>query len=151
GDGMPDIIAATGPGAPGQVRVFDGTSHRLIRQFYPFGRRYRGGLTIAAGLVDTDGNADLAVGNASGAVKVFSCADGSLLASFRVPGAAAAFRGGTGLRVADTHLNGLADVIVTTPRGSILRVVMGTTVTRSETARNLARLFSLGSIVQGLF
>ena len=132
GDGTPDIIAATGPGAPGQVRVFDGISHQLTRRFYPFGRGYRGGLTVAAGFVDSDGDADIAVGNASGAVRLFSGADGSLLASFQVRAAAASFRHGTGLSIADLDQDGRGDVVASTPTGSTLKLLHGTTVAQQE-------------------
>jgi hypothetical protein len=37
GDGLADIFCATGPGAPGQIKVFNGVSLAVERNFFPFG------------------------------------------------------------------------------------------------------------------
>jgi hypothetical protein len=138
GDGTPDIIVAAGPGASGLVQVFDGRNHQLLRAFYPFGRSYRGGLAVAAGTVDNDNQADIAVGNASGTVQVFSGATGAVLASVNVRGAS--FRRGTGLTVADVDHDGLGDLVVTNPGGSTRKVILGITLARQRAAVRLAQL-----------
>jgi hypothetical protein len=138
GDGTPDVIAATGPGAPAEVRVYDGRNHQLLSDFFPFGRGYRGGLAVSAGNVNSDGKADIAVGNTSGTVKVFSGADGSVLASFRVH--RTSFRRGTGLTVADVDQDGLGDMVVTTPGGSIRKVVTGQSLAVQQAAIRLKHL-----------
>ena len=50
GDSVPDII--TGPGAGGgpDVRVFDGTTGAVIREFYAYDPAFAGGVSVAAGL-----------------------------------------------------------------------------------------------------
>ena len=137
GDGTPDILAATGRGARGLVRVFDGVDDHLIQQFFPFGRGYRGGLAIAAGYVSSDSSADFAVGNASGTVKVYSVSRGTLLAKFRVPRAGASFRRGTGLTITDVAQTGFGNVDVTARNGRVLKELSGLTIVRRETAHLL--------------
>jgi hypothetical protein len=136
GDGIPDILAASGPGDSSEVRIFDGRDHHLLRTFSPFGRRDRGGLAISAGTVDTDGLADIAVGNSAGMVKVFSGADGSLLARFSSRGTS--FRRGTGLNVDDIDRDGLSDIVVRNPRGSIRKLVSGHSLAQQRAKAFLA-------------
>ena len=124
GDGVPDLITGSGPGAS-HVKVFDGLDNHLLRSFlaFPgatdpadpnyFARSFQGGVYVASGDVDEDGKADLLVGADSGAgpnVRVFSGADASILASFWAFDPA--FRGGVRVATADVDLDGRADVIV---------------------------------------
>ena len=130
GDGFNDVITATGDGGGARVRVFDGhntTAGRptVLYDFFPYGNGYRGGLYVAAGDVDGDGKAEIIVApsaGASGLVKVFSGADGSLHTSFLAFG-----RGAGGVRVAagDVNGDGRADIIAGTGAGSIVRVFDG--------------------------
>ena len=46
-DGRDDIIVGTGPGVTGQVKVFDGTNLDLLRNFFPYGPSYSGGVYVA--------------------------------------------------------------------------------------------------------
>jgi hypothetical protein len=140
GDGIPDIVAATGRGARGEVRIFDGVDHRLIRDFFPFGPRYRGGIAIAAGYVSADSGADFAVGNASGVIKVYRLAGGAPLAKYRVPRAGALFRRGVSLSITAPARDGYGNVVVTAPNGRILGEFSGVAIVRRESA-NLLKLF----------
>jgi len=60
GDGAHEIAVASGPGRPAEIRVFerDGTE-RVSYRTQPFGPRYLGGIEVAAGDVDGDGDDDL--------------------------------------------------------------------------------------------
>jgi len=74
GDGLPEIVAASGPGRPGEVRVF--TAAGVERPEYrrqPFGGDWRGGLNLAHGDFDGDHRTDIAVAKAvgDGEVRVF--------------------------------------------------------------------------------
>jgi hypothetical protein len=49
GDGIPDIITGPGPGGGPDVRVFDGTTGAIIREFYAYDPAFGGGVNVAAG------------------------------------------------------------------------------------------------------
>jgi len=61
-DFVDDIITGPGPGGGPDVRVFDGKTGLLIRQFMAFDATFTGGVTVASGDVDGDGNDDIVVG-----------------------------------------------------------------------------------------
>ena len=120
GDGTPDIIAGTGPGANSQVIVFSGTNLAELRNFLPYGGAVTGGIFVAAGDVNGDGMDDIIVGTGTGAarVTVFSGSNGAVLRDFF------AFPNATGgVRVAAGDLNGdgIADIIATTGTGDASR------------------------------
>jgi len=77
------VIAGCGPGADPHVRVFDGQSLQVLKDFTAFAANYRGGVRVASDDVNGDGKADLVVSAGSGLaseVKVFS---GPTLSSLR--------------------------------------------------------------------
>jgi hypothetical protein len=119
GDGIPDIIAAQGPaddaGGDSLVHVYDGTTGKPLAgplgSFDPF-PGFHGGLYVAAADLTGAGHADVIVGQDAGGqgwVKVFSGADGSLLAQFRPFGPA--FAGGVRLAAGPVGSNGHVDVV----------------------------------------
>ncbi|MEW6408293.1 MAG: FG-GAP-like repeat-containing protein [Patescibacteria group bacterium] len=72
-DGKDEIIAGAGSRGGPQVRIFE-TDGDLLSQFYAFGKKYKGGLDVAAGDVDGDGKDEIAVSKFSGKstkVKIF--------------------------------------------------------------------------------
>ena len=109
---------------------------------YPFGKGFRGALTVASGDVDGDGFADLIVGQVNrprSAVKVFSGKDGSLLHKFQ-PRRRAGSR--MDLASGDTNGDGRADVIVSLsgPKGPAkLAIFPGTGGTAAARFQTLAR------------
>jgi len=109
------VIARRGASFPtGRVFVFtnDGVANHVLYDTPVTLDYFLGGDRISAdGDVDGDGAFDFFVGsNAANLAQIYSGADGSLLRTFSVPGAAGT--GGTGRIVHDLDADGLSDVIV---------------------------------------
>jgi len=119
GDGVTDLISASGPGGPPQVRVNRGGDNQEIRSFVAYDTAFAGGVYVAAGDVNGDGIADVITGagpgSTGGHVKVFSGRDGALLSSFLAY--APSFTGGVRVAVGDVNGDGRADLITGTGSG----------------------------------
>jgi hypothetical protein len=94
-DGVPDIITGAGAGGGPLVRIWDGVTYSLIRQFYAYDQSFAGGVFVAAADVFPNGRADIITGAGPGGgphVKVFDGETGAERVSFFAydPG----FRGG---------------------------------------------------------
>jgi hypothetical protein len=112
GDGVPDVITAPGRGGGPQIKVFDGTTGALVRNFYAFSPSFTGGVNLAAGDVNGDGAADIiAAADAGGGpeVKVFDGKTGAVLADFYAY--APAFTGGVRVAAGDFNQDGKADIV----------------------------------------
>jgi ELWxxDGT repeat protein len=112
GDGVPDIVTAPGPGGGPDIRVFEGRTGVLVREFLAYDPSFVSGVFVAAGDVNGDGFADIITGADAGGgphVKVFSGADGTLLASFMAY--STAFTGGVRVAAGDVNGDGFADVV----------------------------------------
>jgi uncharacterized repeat protein (TIGR01451 family) len=121
GDGVPDVIAAAGPGGPPQVRAFDGVSGATLHNFFAYAPAFTGGVFVAAGDVDGDGRADIITGVDAGAgggphVKVFSSLGGTELRSFFAYGLD--FAGGVRVASGDVNGDGVADIITAPGAGA---------------------------------
>ena len=90
GDGEPDIITASGPGRPGEVRVWELIDDRAVENiaynFFPFGEDYTGGIEISVGSITAAGKIEIAAAqNLGGLVSIFgvssTAANPSLLGS----------------------------------------------------------------------
>jgi len=115
GDAIPEVLAASGPGRVGEIRVFkqqvSGTTTTLTElvgyRTIPFGLGYTGGVEVASGDVDGNGREDIvaAMSRGAGTVSVFL----SVAAADPVPNAAfktftpfgRTFTGGASVAVAD--------------------------------------------------
>ena len=114
GDGTPDIIAGSGPGGNGHVRVFSGKDLHELASFLAYAPSFAGGVFVAAGDIDGDGRADIITGagaevGGSPHVRVFSGVDLHELASFYAY--APIFSGGVRVAAGDVDGDGHSDII----------------------------------------
>jgi autotransporter-associated beta strand protein len=84
-DGVPETITAPGFGGGPVIRIWDGKTGSMLRQFNAYDPAFRGGVNISTGLENLDAIPDIVTGagRAGGPhVKVFDGGDGQTLASF---------------------------------------------------------------------
>lgn len=112
GDAVPDIITAPGAGGGPHIRVFDGATGALLREFFAYSAAFTGGVFVAAGDVNGDAVADIITGPGAGGgphVRVFSGANGSIVGEFLAY--APSFTGGVNVAAGDINGDGRADVV----------------------------------------
>ncbi|MFO0808644.1 MAG: choice-of-anchor Q domain-containing protein [Gemmataceae bacterium] len=117
-DGMPDIITAPGVGGGPHVKVFDGASGALLRQFFAYDLSFRGGVWLATGQTNGELTPDIITGAGEGGgphVKVFDGASGALDRSFLAYDIS--FRGGVTVAGGDVTGDGFDDVVTGTGPG----------------------------------
>ncbi len=104
GDGVPDVVTGAGPGGGPHVKVFDGVTGALVREWMAYDPAFRGGVTVAAGDVDGDGVKEVITGAGPGGgphVKVFDGRAGTERLSFLAYDPA--FRGGVFVASGNAH------------------------------------------------
>lgn len=109
-DGQAELILGK-KSAGGEIKIFDLEGRQKGRSIFPFGRNYRGGVNVAAGDLNGNGQKEIVIGQASGRslVKIFA-PDGRLLSGgFYAYGRS--FRGGVNLTAGDVDGNGQAEII----------------------------------------
>jgi uncharacterized repeat protein (TIGR01451 family) len=118
GDGVKDSVAAAGPGGGPHVKVFDGQNGNVIASFYAYDANFRGGVNVAVGDLDGDGNNELITGAGAGGgphVKAFALnfidglATPQEVASFFAYDSS--FRGGVSVAAGDVNGDGAFDII----------------------------------------
>jgi hypothetical protein len=122
GDRVPDIITVPGPGAAAEVRVFDGVTGALIRDFYAFPGSATTGFFVAAGDLRNSGVADIVVSTdagSAGEVRAFNGTTTTMLYDFFPYGA---FTGGVRVAVGDVNGDGFGDIITGTGPGTAAHV-----------------------------
>jgi uncharacterized repeat protein (TIGR01451 family) len=80
GDGIAEIVVGPGRNRIGQIRVFTPQGVELTGyRTFPFGTAYRGGVEVAVGDIDGDGDGDIIAGMSTGAgiVNVFKVTPGA--------------------------------------------------------------------------
>jgi hypothetical protein len=105
------LVTGAGAGGGPHVKVYDGSSGAELRSFLAFNAAISGGVFVATGDVDGNGQADVIVGVGGVGppeVRVFTPA-GTVADDFMAY--AAAFRGGVRVAAADLDNDGRADII----------------------------------------
>jgi len=100
-------------GVAPMVQLYDGRTLGLLRNFAPYSAAFTGGVRVAVGDVNADGQGDLVVGAGAGGtpeVKLYGGRSNVLLDDYFA--FAAAFSGGVNVAVGDVDGDGHADVIV---------------------------------------
>jgi uncharacterized protein YkwD len=118
GDGYDDLVVAAGTGGGPEVKVYDGKTGTLIRDFFAYSPTFSGGVNVAVGDVDGDGKADIVTGAGAGGgphVKVFSGADNHVIYSFFAY--VSNFTGGVTVAAGDVNGDGRADIVTGTGAG----------------------------------
>jgi hypothetical protein len=124
GDGVADTVVTTGPGVRVQVAVVDGKTG-TVTTFDAFEDTFTGGAFVAAGDLDGDGTAEIAVSadtTGSARVSVFTNT-GTVLADFfgiDDPN----FRGGSRVAFGDVNNDGTPDLIVAAGTGGGPRIAV---------------------------
>lgn len=138
GDGLPDVVAGSGPGG-GLVRVFSGKTRTEIRSFTPEDGQFSGGIFVAAGDINGDGVAEIVTGTDAGRssqVRVFDGRSGRELQSFSpFP---IGFTGGVRVAAADLDGDGRAEILIAPGAGLAARVRVFNGSTLNETGTVLA-------------
>jgi hypothetical protein len=156
GDGIEDLIVASGPGQRATVRVFDGkTGSELVSGgIQVFEPTFVGGLNIATGDFNGDGKADVVVAADTGGgprVQILNAAQfqagansgaGRVLADF-LGIDDAKFRGGARVSVGDFNGDGVQDLVVAAGQGGGPRVAIfnGNSLTPGSTPSRLVADF----------
>jgi hypothetical protein len=113
-DGGADVFVAPKKGRRGPVKVINGRTGAIVRSFFAFGRRYSGGVALAAADLIGDGNAEIIAGQASGRRSRIEVVDST---TARVLRTLIAFNGvfhrGLSLSARDVNNDGGTDIVAT--------------------------------------
>ncbi len=136
GDGRAEMVTGAGPGGGPHVKAFDTFTLQVVHEFLAYDPSFTGGVFVAGGRMNGDGRADIITAPGAGGgphVKVFSGADGSLLASFLAYDPT--FTGGVTVAVRPLGAGGVNAVVTGTGAGGGPHVeqwdIGATTVTRT--------------------
>ena len=126
GDGVPDVVAGTGPGIATSVKIINGKSQAEVREIAPFEGTFTGGVFVSAGDITGDGVADYVISPDEGGgprVRLFNGGTGEQIADFFAI-EDDNFRGGVRTALADVNGDGTADLIVAAGFGGGPRIAI---------------------------
>ena len=153
GDGVEDVVVATGAGVASRVRVLDGVTRAVLFQIDPFEASFLGGVNVAVGDLTGDGVPDLAVAADLGGgprVRLFNGKTFAQVADFLAI-EDAVFRGGANVAIGDLNGDGVGDLLVAAGFGGGPRVTGydGRTLGQTGGPKLFADFFALESSFRG--
>lgn len=123
GDGIDDIVTATGIGGGPRIRVFSGATGEPVADYFAYEPDFRGGVFVTLGDVNGDGKMDIITGTEIGGgprITIFDGATGAILNNFFAFDESQ--RGGVRIATADFNNDGRDDLVTTTGNGVPTRV-----------------------------
>ncbi|MCO6432323.1 MAG: VCBS repeat-containing protein [Deltaproteobacteria bacterium] len=78
-DGRADIITGAGAGGGPHVKIFDGATNSELQSFFAYAASFKGGVTVATGDINGDGQADIITGPGQGGRSKIIAFDGDSL------------------------------------------------------------------------
>jgi hypothetical protein len=111
GNGTAEIITGTGRGAGPQVRIFDYRGQLRHPGFFAYDPKFRGGVNVAIGDLNNDGQAEIITGSGYGGgpqVRIFN-RKGNVIGGFFAYDKK--FRGGVTVAVGDINADGRAEIV----------------------------------------
>jgi hypothetical protein len=153
GDGHAEIITGAGLGGGPDVRVFTGATGAQASEFFAYGASFTGGVMVAAGDMNGDGNAEIITGpgaGASGEVRVFDATTGAKLQALTP--FASTVTGGVRVAVTDLNADGRPDIVAATGPGIApdLRVFDGSSLAMLDDLTPYDSKFVGGVFVGGI-
>ncbi len=116
GDGIDEIITGAGPGGGPHVRIFDSVGN-VKGQFFAYDKNFKGGVKIAVGDIDGEGNNEIIAGPGKGAIAEIKIFDNRLRIRKSFFAYHQSFRGGVQIAVGDTNGDGIEEIVTGTGFG----------------------------------
>jgi hypothetical protein len=152
GDGRAEVIASPASGAGPAVRVFDAVTGRIRSAYYVYASSFLGGVNVAAGDVDGDGQDEVIASPASLAgppVSIIDALTGNVRKSFFA--FSPNFAGGVAVAAGDLNGDGRAEIIAAPASGwqSVVRVFDGTSTAILKFSQPFPNSFAGGTFLAG--
>jgi protocatechuate 3,4-dioxygenase beta subunit len=148
GDGVDDIVVGAGQGGSPRVKVYDGTTGSVVRDFVAFTASFTGGVWVAAGDMNKDGKADIVVGAGEGGGSHIKIFDGGTGTETRgVFAFDQSIGGGARVAVGDFNNDGQLDILAATGKNVQARVA----VINGTNLANITTYFPYANFTGGVF
>jgi hypothetical protein len=147
GDGNADIIVGSGSGVTNRIRVYDGVTFAPGFTTSPFGA-FNGGVSVAAGDITGDGQADIVAGpNLGGGPRIVAYRGGDFAQVANFFAFDSKYMGGVNVAVGDINRDNQPDVIVGAGSSGGPRVAIfdGSTLLSGNPTRLLNDFFAFDS------
>ncbi len=117
GDGKVDIVVAPGAGAKQPIKIYTHDGQLLTDDWWPLGKNYTGGMSVAVGDVDAAPGAEIVIGAGSGIQPYVYVYTPKLKQLRRWLAFGAQFRGGVSVATGNLDGDGKSEIIVGSGKG----------------------------------